>query len=403
LGDAVDVSCFKTLAVTTIVALTAATAAAAQTESVLYSFAGTHGKIPRGRLLLDKSGALYGTTSKGGASGAGTVFALTRSGGAWKESVLHNFSGIDGVSPGAGLTQDSTGALYGTTESGGIHNRGAAFALAESGGSWTEQVLHNFSRLHHDGYRPVSDLIRDKTTGSLYGTTVSGGSGECGTVFELSQSGGVWSETRLYNFTGYGDGCFPVTGVHQDSTGALYGVTYGGIEDDNGTIFELTQSAGIWTEATLYSFGGGDDGQWPIDLAVDSTGTLYVTTANGGANNLGTVVELTPSHGTWTENVIHVFGGGDGEYPTGVHLDKSTGALYVTSSGGGAYTYYGTLIELSQSHGNWNESVLHSFGGGTDGRYPEARVIVDNKTGTFYGTTSGGGVHNQGTVYKVIP
>jgi uncharacterized repeat protein (TIGR03803 family) len=397
-----DVSCLKMLAATTIVALALATGAAAQTESVLYSFAGTHGKKPLDSLLLN-SGVLYGTTSSGGESSAGTVFALTQSDGVWNESVLHNFSGIDGDKPFAGLTQDSTGALYGTTESGGDHNRGTAFALTESGGSWTEQVLHNFRR-RQGGYFPESDLLIDKTTDALYGTTPLGGSGGCGTVFELSQSGGVWSETAIYNFTDCSDGAGPVTGVHPDSSGALYGVTFGGLPDEsNGTIFELTQSAGVWTETTLYKFGDGDDGQLPNDLAVDATGTLYVTTEYGGPSNLGTVVELTPSNGNWTENIIHVFGGGDGEYPTGLHLDHATGALYVTSSGGGAYSYFGTVIELSQSNGNWNETVLHSFGSGTDGRYPYARVIEDNKTGTLYGTTLGGGAHNQGTVYQLIP
>ncbi|HWY15587.1 MAG TPA: choice-of-anchor tandem repeat GloVer-containing protein [Rhizomicrobium sp.] len=394
----------KAIAVALAAAALLATAAAAQTERVLYSFSQSNGSYPFGRLARDKSGALYGTTSRGGESHAGTVFALTQSGGAWKESVLHNFSGIDGVSPAEGVTEDPTGALYGTTEKGGTHDRGAVFALTDSGGSWTEQVLHNFSQRQHDGYHPVSDLIIDRATGALYGTTTQGGSRGCGTVFELSQSGGVWSETRLYNFTGYNaDGCYPLSDVHPDHTGALYGVTCLGGVGGNGTIYELTQSAGIWTEATLYSFRVGNDGQCPNDLAVASTGTLYATTVYGEARNLGTVVELTPSHGTWTENVILVFAGSDGESPTGLLVDKSTGALYVTSASGGANSSCGTVIKLSQSHKNWNEIVLHSFGNGTDGCYPEARVIEDNKTGTLYGTTSGGGVHNQGTVYKLIP
>jgi uncharacterized repeat protein (TIGR03803 family) len=380
-------------------------AAAAQTETVLYSFSTIHGYDPAGRLVLDNSGALYGLTEKGGAVKKGTAFALSQSNGVWKESVLLSFSGSDGKLPLAGFYQDSAGTLFGTTAEGGQDGFGTIFQLTESGGSWTEEVLYRFGG-HADGEYPASTLIQDKSTDALYGTTTFGGSADCGTVYELSQSGGRWSKTILYSFNGSPDACEPwVAGLHQDSTGALYGVTGSGGEYNAGTVYELTQTGGNWTESVLYSFTGGNDGQDPVDLDLDSNGALYGVTYSGGQYGEGAAFVLTQSGGTWTESVIHNFGvnGGDGENPIGLHQDKKTGVLYATTVDGGANSYGGALVELNRSHGTWNETVLHSFGGGTDGANPGGRVTEDESTGTLYGITTYGGTHYHGTAYEVTP
>src|SRR5262249_47802454 len=112
----------------------------------------------------------------------------TTSGGNWTESVLYSFTfaGLDGAFPDAGLIADASGALYGTTESGGAANLGTVFKLTPpttSGGDWTESVLHSFTAT--DGANPVGGLIAD-ASGALFGTTENGGDAASGTVFKLT-------------------------------------------------------------------------------------------------------------------------------------------------------------------------------------------------------------------------
>ena len=159
------------------------------TEKVIFSFDGTNGSSPSGRLLLDASGTLYGTTGGGGASQEGTVFQLAppaSPGEPWTQTILHSFSGVDGSSPTAGVIKNSQGRLFGTAEHGGNggprDSGGVVFALdppAHTGGRWTETILYAFGG--PDGFAPASLLtLRD---GKLYGTTTEGGFFGTGTVF----------------------------------------------------------------------------------------------------------------------------------------------------------------------------------------------------------------------------
>jgi uncharacterized repeat protein (TIGR03803 family) len=236
------------------------------TETVLYSFAGgSDGSEPDGTLVVNGS-SLYGTTSIGGAgmgTGYGTVFRLKYSLGTWTESVLYSFTGgSDGSNPYAGLVLDS-GVLYGTTFNGGSSSDGVAFSLTPPppGTTWTEAVLHGFTGATSDGAIPHAPLTASSST-LFYGTTYNGGNsslctGGCGTVFQLQQSGGVWTETVLYNFgASSGDGKNPHGGVVIDSNGVLYGTTLAGGAHGHGMVFSLTNSGGSWTRNDLYDFAG---------------------------------------------------------------------------------------------------------------------------------------------------
>ena len=217
------------------------------TEKVLHNFNddGTDGYQPVASLIFDAAGNLYGTTEAGGTYSAGTVFELTpAAGGTWTEKVLHNFNsdGTDGFFPSACLVLDAAGNLYGTTLGGGTSNRGTVFELTPTpaaGGTWTEKVLHNFDGT--DGYQPYADLIFD-AAGNLYGTTEAGGTYSAGTVFELTPAaGGTWTEQVLHNFKDDGtDGIEPHAGLIFDASGNLYGTTFGGGAYGQGTVFEIT-------------------------------------------------------------------------------------------------------------------------------------------------------------------
>jgi uncharacterized repeat protein (TIGR03803 family) len=188
-----------------------------------------------------------------------------------------------------------------------------------------------------------------------------------------------------------------------DKAGNLYGVTIAGgngCPGGCGTVFELTPSNGGWTESVLYSFAGGNDGASPeAVLVMDRAGNLYGTTTAGGDQSCqqggcGTVFELTPAGGgQWQESVLHAFAGGkkDGAQPI-FNADvilDKVGNLYGTTELGGKYNL-GTVFELTPAQaGGWTETLLHSFRGIPDGQGPAAGLALVG--GVLYGTTYSGG------------
>ncbi|MHB1814869.1 MAG: choice-of-anchor tandem repeat GloVer-containing protein [Steroidobacteraceae bacterium] len=364
---------------------------AAGTETVLYAFAGgpTDGADPQGTLALGSSGTLYGTTYRGGANGLGTVYQLSSAGG---ETVLYAFAGgaSDGADPRAGPILGSSGTLYGTTYGGGADGLGTVYQLSSAGG---ETVLYSFAGGASDGADPRGSLIID-SAGNLYGTTSGGGASGLGTVYEVSPTG---AQTVLYSFAGgTTDGEVPLGHLVMGSGGSLYGTTSTGGAYDLGTVFRISLGG---VETVLYSFAGTTihDGAYPrAGLIMDGSGDLYGTTSAGGTYDLGTVFEISTSG---TETVLHSFAGGtsDGSDPNGGLLLGSSGSLYGTTSTGGAYDL-GTVFKLSS---DGTEVLLHSFAGGTtDGSSPKAGLIVDS-AGNLYGTTSAGGVNDDGTVFEL--
>src|SRR5208283_3599340 len=237
--------------------------------TVLHNFSnGADGGYPNS-VIRDSKGNLYGTASGGGASGAGVVFKIDTSG---NETVLYSFSGgPDGGYPyGGSLLLGPKRDLYGTTTYGGASGAGVVFKIDTSG---NETVLYSFSGGPDGGY-PLAGLIRD-SAGNLYGTTQGGGASGAGVVFKVDTSG---NETVLYSFTGGADGGYPLGGVIRDSAGNLYGTTNGGGASGAGVVFKVDTSG---NETVLYSFTGGADGGYPlwVVLARDSAGNLYGTTA----------------------------------------------------------------------------------------------------------------------------
>jgi len=254
----------------------------AGTETVLHSFGGSgDGNGPLAGLIKVK-GTLYGTTQEGGANGDGIVFSITPSG---TEAVLYSFKGGsgDGEFPLAGLI-NVKGTLYGTTVYGGANDDGTVFSITPSG---TETVLYSFKGGSGDGEYPYAGVINVK--GALYGTTHRGGANGDGTVFSTTPSG---TETVLYSFKGgSGDGEYPYAGLI-NVKGTLYGTTIEGGTNGVGTIFSTTPSG---TETVLHSFGGSGDGEYPYyGGLINVKGKFYGTTYYGGANGDGTVFRLSP-------------------------------------------------------------------------------------------------------------
>lgn len=257
------------------------------TETVLYRFQGSvDGSVPGyGDLVFDGSGAIYGTTSQGGAYGYGTVFKLTKYDGGWTESVLYSFTGnADGYDPEGGVVFDAYGNLFGTSEVG-------VFELSPSGSGWTFSELHTF-QYQTDGLGSESGVVFD-AAGNLYGDTETLGPGEGGTVYQMSPSGQGWTFQVLHPFDG-GNGSVG-SAFMVDSSGNVYAarvVTAGGY----GEVFEMTPSGGSWNYTQLHQFMGGQyDGLAPYGgVVMDASGNLYGTTYSGGYSNFGVVYEITP-------------------------------------------------------------------------------------------------------------
>jgi uncharacterized repeat protein (TIGR03803 family) len=208
------------------------------------------------------------------------------------------------------------------------------------------------------------------------------------------------------NFDG-SHGNSPYGALISDAAGNLYGTTTGGGAHSFGTVFELMPKAGGgWSGKLLHSFNdNGVDGITPYTrLVFDSAGNLYGTTNNGGSNNVGTVFELTPTtSGTWKETILHSFENNqvDGTYPYGGLILDSSGNLYGTTAGGGIY-FNGSVFELTPTKaGQWTETVLHNFNF-SDGISPYAGLVFDG-SGNLYGATYAGGTYGYGTVFELTP
>ena len=326
------------------------------------------------------------------------------------ESVLYSFlGGTDGSYPWAGVVFDSQGNLFGMTRTGGTTDCGTIYELTPNGsGGWNESVIWNFDN-NVDGCQPYGTLLIDNL-GNLYGTTSSSAGLTFGTAFELSPSGtGTWNETILHTFGSVpNDALVPQSNLISDSSGNLYGTTRAGGGTTGcesgigcGTVFKLQPSGSGWTEKILYRFKGGTDGDGPW------AGLVF----DGSGNLYGTTL-YGGRTGTGTvfeittagkKMTLHSFGATthDAGGPFAGLVFDGTGNLYGTTYGEGSCN--GIVYELTPGSTGWSEKILHQFTGASDGCQTYASVTFDS-AGNLYGTTNaGGGTANAGTVFELIP
>src|ERR1039457_4779264 len=310
-------------------------------------------------------------------------------------TTLQSFDSTDGANPGAALVQATDGDLYGTASSQGANGGGTIFKVTLSG---TLVTLYNFCSESGctDGVLPEAALVQ-ATSGDFYGTTNDGGL-SYGTVFRITPGGTLTTLYRFCSQSGCRDGSNPFAGLVQTANGDFYGTARNGGANAVGTVFEITPSGAL---TTLYSFcseSGCADGANPVAGLVQATnGNLYGTTlAGGGATNGGTVFEITPSGRLTT---LYTFcsqsGCTDGSNPLAGLVEATNGDLYGTTTGGGA-SDLGTVFKIPPSG---TLTTLHSFDR-TDGSAP-GTVLVQGTDGNFYGTTYGGGAHGDGTIFEM--
>lgn len=392
-----------------VVALQLVSAASASTTQVIYSFSGNDGEYADTELVIDPAGNLYGTTVQGGRHASGTVFQLSRSGDSWVHSVLYSFTGgLDGGEPYKGVTLDADGNLYGTAVTGGTGSCeggcGVTFKLTNSGGHWTQNVIHSFTG-GDDGSGPGSPVVLGKD-GNVYGTTPTGGADGFGTVYQLHNANGQWTFRVIHTFTGGADGSTGSAGrVAFDAAGNLYGVATAGGVYQAGVVYKLTpKQSGEWTQRTLYAFNDEPDSGFPYGgLVVDKNHNLYGTTYYAGAHDVGTVYRLSLRNGTWVETGLYSFrGGSDGNGPISTLAFDKAGNLYGTASEGGAACNCGTIFKLNTAGGKASYSTAHRFTGLPDGAFPYDGMVMDS-AGNLYGATTHGGANDGGAIYKLTP
>jgi uncharacterized repeat protein (TIGR03803 family) len=400
---------------------------------VLHHFSGTsaNGGYPTAGLIEGSDGALYGTTP-----GIGVAFRPGKDGSGY--SVLHIFSfgaGNDGSDSRAGLIEGSDGALYGTTWSGGTADNGTVFKFNKDGSGYT--LLHSFTGTGGDGSFPRAALL-EGSDGALYGTTAEGGSNELyGTVFKLNKDGSGY--TILHNYINrLGQGFRPLAALIEGSDGALYGTSYDSPTGpvDTGAVFKLNKDRSGFSIVYVFL---NDDGDNPQDALVESDSTLYGTTdgtvfslnedgsgysvlsrLTGGPRGLfqasdgalygttgdydGTMFKLNKDGSGYAQLRTFPGTGGDGSHPKAALVEGRDGWLYGATSQGGNYNA-GSVFKLKKDGGGYVN--LHSFAGnggdgsdGLDGRFPQA-ALVESSDGAIYGTTSGGGTNDAGTVFRL--
>ena len=382
----------SSLAICVLVCLWTGDGAAAAKFKTLHTFAGApgDGNEPNAQLLADSSGNFWSTTIQGGASDYGTVFKMAPDG---TMTIVYSFAGPpnDGGASDATLIEDRNGDFYGTTIAGGADNNGTIFKLTPAG---VETTLYAFKN-NGDGAEPFVGVVADKK-GNLYGTTYAGGVNGEGTVFKLSSH---HKETILHSFAG-SDGSGPMADVILDESGNLYGTATAGGASNDGVVFEIAPDG---TETVLYSFSG-TDGMAPYGgVTLDKSGNLYGTTGEGGADGGGIIFKLTSGG---TESVLYSFAGrADGGFPSGnLVFDHKRNIYGTTVYGGNDGTNgcqnrggCGVVYRLEPSG---TLKVLHAFTGTKDGGNPASAVTLD-KSGAIYGTAGFGGADQDGTVFRI--
>ncbi len=410
------------LGICAILASSRVCASAATQESVLYSFGGLDGAGPLSGIVPDGAGDFFGATVFGGTRAIGTIFEISPNPTGYSESVLYSFRGREDSEKPTGIVRDAEGNLFGFGAIGGAGAGGTVFELgARRIGGYRFRVLYDFGP-DFVAFGPVGAPVLGKF-GGLFGVTQGGGTGHAGIVFKLTPVGLTYTYSTIYEFPGGAGGELPQAGLTSDPHGSIFGTTYyggnlSGCSGGCGEVFEITPTMNAYRERVLYRFQSFSDGAQPIGvLTVDPvTGDIYGTTEYGGTGQrgCGTVFRLAPQGGGYVHTVLYSFNGGrDGCLPEGqIHIALN-GDLFGTAYDGGLG--FGVVYELLPSGGTYTHRTLYEFLGPShgihDGALPEWTNLTADLSGALYGTTRSGGAHVQcndgnrgcGTIFKIIP
>jgi uncharacterized protein YceK len=390
-------------------------------EWLLFSFdTGPDGGFPNNTLMADDRGVLYGTTPYGGTGsctgvypGCGTVFTMTPALRGYTEDTIYSFpdAGV-GSYPNDGLVMDKAGALYGTTHTYSNAIQPIMFKLSPTPIGYVETTLYRFGTHYHR----IAGLWGPLTAGpdgAFFGIDTIAEYG-WGAVYKMTSSAsGSYTESFLYNFQGPpGDGADPVAPLLTDRAGALYGTTtYGGSNGcapypGCGTFYKLTPTPSGYQETILYRFQGGADGEFPDKLVGDPTGTVYGATGAGGGgvcagSGCGTVFKLTRTRSGYVKTILYRFVDGDLSSPHTPVVIPRTGALFGTAQLG-VYAQTAAIYKLTPTKSGYVESDVYAFSGPPPNDGQLGGYVLADKRSLFL-TTFWGGAYGNGAVFRVRP
>ena len=335
-----------------------------------------------GSIVSGQPKQLWGMTSHGGEYGGGTIFKTDENGN--NHTVVYSF---DVETPGSKpkhtkLCEAPNGKLYGMTTGGGQFNRGVIFEYNPIDGSYEKKIDLDIST----GGNPEGSLIKT-TDGKFFGMTASGGENNCGVIFEYDPESNVYvKKVDLYS----GVGAFPKGSLFEASNGKLYGMTFRGGRNNDGTIIEYDPVNNAINKIFDFSY---DNGRWPMgDLVESEAGQLYGMTWRGGEYDEGVLFQIDCNTGVY--NKINDFNGTNGSLPQG-SLVFSGDIIYGTTLVGGIYGR-GVLFKYDPQTATYSKLIDFTR---FDGTQPIG-TLLEAENGKLYGLTTYGGNHSHGSIYE---
>jgi len=339
-------------------------------------------------LTLGLDGALYGATSGGGIHGDGTVYRITTDGTEY--SILHHFRHETNTValPRASLLRTDDGVFFGTSEAGGGANAGTIFSVRANGSD--ARWRFSFGIQPNDG--TVPNGLCHGGDGFLYGTTFRGGNSNVGTVFRIDQNGSNYSVIR--HLGPIAEPRSPRNGLIKGADGWLYGTTLSGGSANRGTVYKVNNDGEL---IVLHSLTASEGDQPQCELVQSAAGSLYGTALLGGTQNFGTVYKVEPDGGGFT--VLHEFmGGAEGQNPMSGLMIASDGRLYgTTARRTGAFA--GCIYRLNTDGSGFQ--VLKSFPLAGSGPKAPKPVLVEAPDGLLYGAAQSGGATDKGAIFRI--
>ena len=356
-----------------------------------------NGTEPDGQLFIDSNGDLLGATTSGGANGIGTTYEIVKTGGGFASTPTFLADipiGLNTLVGVPNLSADASGDLFGLMFSGGANTLGTVVEFPAGGGPST--VLANFTG-GANGANPGGKVLVD-ASGDLFGTTASGGAHGAGTVFEIKNNGGVYLGTPI-TLTSFSSGITPSGSGNlvEDAAGNLFGTT-------TSSVFEVVKTvSGYSSPVTLVSFPVGTE---IGNLNIDSKGDIFGTTISGGANDDGTVFEIKKTGGVYASapTTLVSFSLADGKLTLG-----RTKSLTLDANG----DVFGTTDPSSQNNGGVVYEIVNHSGvydpnltvvvnlQGTNTRGLGSNVVADAAGNLYTTTQTGPGVSGTGAVLEI--
>ena len=345
-----------------------------------------NGRVPFTQTLIEVNSKLYGVITNGGINNRGVLFEYNPINNNY--IVKHHFTDSTGTNPAGYLFLSSNGKIYGTTLSGGVADHGTIFEY-----NLTTQIVKSMVSFNgtNMGSGPRGKMV--ETGGKIYGICENAGTNYSGVIYEFDINSK--SITKIVALNSSTTGASPQGGLLLATSGKIYGMTTSGGLKGNGTIFEYTISSN--TLVAVHDFKGTDGATGTASLIQTSNGKIWGTTRYGGGVNKGSLFEYNISLDTLT--IKSGFGSNStGYYPGGELLETSTGKYLLLLSTGGIHGFAGTIAEYNSGTNTLTKKV--DFNRIPLGASPDGTLVKASINGKYYGLCGYGGSSDGGVLFE---